>query len=39
MTRVDVLNMEKSRSGNGVLVWPGDSPLLVERLYIGASQA
>lgn len=33
-TRVDVLNMENSRHGNGVLVWPGESPLRVEALEI-----
>lgn len=33
-TRVDVLNMENSRLGNGVLVWPGDAPLRVEPLVI-----
>ncbi|NVM96118.1 metallophosphoesterase family protein [Arthrobacter wenxiniae] len=38
ITRVDVLNMEKSPSGNGVLVWTGDSPLLIETLHIGGSQ-
>lgn len=33
-TRVDVLNMEYSRLGNGVLVWPGKVPLRVEPLPI-----
>lgn len=33
-TRVDVLNMENSRLGNGVLVWPGDAPLRIEPLAI-----
>jgi hypothetical protein len=33
-TRVDVLNMEKSRLGNGVLVWPGKMPLRIEPLPI-----
>ncbi len=33
-TRVDVLNMENSRYGNGVLVWPGPSPLRIEPLEI-----
>lgn len=33
-TRVDVLNMENSRLGNGVLVWPGDAPLRIEPLVI-----
>lgn len=33
-TRVDVLNMENSRHGNGVLVWPGIAPLRVESLEI-----
>jgi hypothetical protein len=36
-TRVDVLNMENSRLGNGVLVWPGEVPLRVEPLTISAS--
>jgi predicted phosphodiesterase len=34
VTRVDVLNMENSRHGNGVLVWPGTPPLRVEPLDI-----
>jgi predicted phosphodiesterase len=34
-TRVDVLDMEGSRAGNGVLVWPGNPPLRVEPLFIG----
>lgn len=33
-TRVDVLNMENSRFGNGVLVWPGEVPLRIEALSI-----
>lgn len=33
-TRVDVLNMENSREGNAVLLWPGDLPLQVEPLVI-----
>lgn len=33
-TRVDVLNMENSRYGNGVLVWPGKAPLRIEPLDI-----
>ncbi len=33
-TRVDVLNMENSRDGNAVLVWPGGRPLRVEPLRI-----
>lgn len=33
-TRVDVLNMENSRLGNGVLVWPGKVPLRIEPLLI-----
>lgn len=33
-TRVDVLNMEKSREGNAVLLWPGNLPLRVEPLVI-----
>lgn len=36
-TRVDVLNMENSREGNAVLLWPGDLPLLVEPLIIGGT--
>ena len=34
VTRVDVLNMENSRHGNGVLVWPGKAPLRMEPLEI-----
>ena len=34
VTRVDVLNMENSRHGNGVLVWPGKAPLRIESLEI-----
>lgn len=34
VTRVDVLNMENSRHGNGVLVWPGNAPLRIEPLEI-----
>lgn len=34
VTRVDVLNMENSRHGNGVLVWPGQAPLRIEPLEI-----
>lgn len=33
-TRVDVLGMETSPAGNGVLVWPGDTPLRIEPLLI-----
>lgn len=33
-TRVDVLDMENSPAGNGVLVWPGDTPLRIEPLLI-----
>jgi hypothetical protein len=33
-TRVDVLNMEYSRLGNGVLVWSGEAPLRIEPLPI-----
>lgn len=33
-TRVDVLNMENSRYGNGVLVWPGQFPLRIDPLEI-----
>ncbi|MBT8162548.1 MULTISPECIES: metallophosphoesterase [Arthrobacter] len=33
-TRVDVLDMEYSRHGNGVLVWPGVPPLRIEPLEI-----
>jgi hypothetical protein len=36
VTRVDVLHMENSREGNGILVWPGD-PLRVEPLFIKGS--
>ncbi|WP_139005462.1 metallophosphoesterase [Arthrobacter crystallopoietes] len=35
-TRVDVLNMNLSRDGNAVLVWPGSFPLRVEPLPIGS---
>lgn len=34
VTRVDVLNMENSRHGNGVLVWPGQVPLRIDPLEI-----
>lgn len=34
VTRVDVLNMENSRHGNGVLVWPGQVPLRIDPLDI-----
>ncbi|MDT0168874.1 metallophosphoesterase [Pseudarthrobacter sp. BRE9] len=34
ITRVDVLDMENSRNGNGVLVWPGKAPLRIEPLEI-----
>lgn len=34
-TRVDVLNMNSSREGNAVLVWPDGTPLRVEPLRIG----
>lgn len=33
-TRVDVLNMENYRLGNGVLVWPGETPLRINPLTI-----
>lgn len=33
-TRTDVLNMENSREGNAVLVWPGSTPLPIEPLFI-----
>lgn len=33
-TRVDVLDMEGSREGNAVLVWPGATPLRIEPLMI-----
>jgi predicted phosphodiesterase len=33
-TRVDVLNRENSRHGNGVLVWPSRAPMRVEPLEI-----
>lgn len=34
ITRVDVLDMENSRHGNGVLVWPGRAPLRIDPLEI-----
>lgn len=34
ITRVDVLDMENSREGNCVLVWPGNTPLRIEPLII-----
>jgi hypothetical protein len=34
ISRIDVLNKEHSREGNGVLVWPGEAPLRIEPLYI-----
>ncbi|WP_336716273.1 metallophosphoesterase family protein [Arthrobacter sp. USHLN218] len=36
-TRVDVLDMNLSRDGNAVLVWPGNFPLRVEPLRICGS--
>lgn len=33
-TRVDVLDMEHSRQGNGVLLWPGRTPMRVDPLEI-----
>jgi hypothetical protein len=36
-TRVDVLDMENSRDGNAVLVWPGEAPLRIEPLPVRAS--
>lgn len=36
-TRVDVLNMENSRDGNAVLLWPGETPLRIEPLRISGS--
>jgi hypothetical protein len=35
-TRVDVLDMDGSRTGNAVLVWPGD-PLRIEPLMVGGA--
>lgn len=37
-TRVDVLNMNSSRDGNAVLIWPGELPLRVEPLRIGSAE-
>lgn len=37
ITRVDVLNMEHSKNGNGVLVWPSQPPLRIEPLHISSS--
>lgn len=34
ITRVDVLDKENSRHGNGVLVWPNQSPLRIDALEI-----
>lgn len=34
-TRVDVLDMNGSKSGNAVLVWPGTPPLRIEPLIVG----
>ncbi|MFK4298472.1 putative phosphodiesterase [Arthrobacter sp. GAS37] len=34
ITRVDVLDKENSREGNGVLVWPGKAPLRIESLAV-----
>ena len=33
-TRIEVLDKEKSRYGNGILVWPGRSPLRIDPLEI-----
>ncbi|WP_426763062.1 metallophosphoesterase family protein [Pseudarthrobacter sp. 1G09] len=38
VTRVDVLNKENSRHGNGVLVWPGQVPLRIDPLDIRNGQ-
>lgn len=37
VSRVDVLNREYSREGNGVLVWPSETPLRIEPLHIRGS--
>lgn len=34
ISRIDVLDCENSRTGNGVLVWPGEPPLRIEPLII-----
>lgn len=34
VSRVDVLGMEGDRAGNGVLVWPGKTPLRIDPLFI-----
>ena len=34
ITRVEVLDQEKSREGNAVLVWPGEAPMRVEPLIV-----
>lgn len=36
-TRVDVLDMDGSRTGNAVLVWPGD-PLRIEPIMVGGAE-
>lgn len=36
---MDVLNMEHSKNGNGVLVWPGSPPLRLEPLHISGAPA
>lgn len=38
ITRVDVLNKENSRHGNGVLVWPSLSPLRIDPLEISGTK-
>lgn len=39
VTHVDVLNMEHSKNGNGVLVWPSSPPLRIEPLHISGAPA
>jgi hypothetical protein len=38
ISRVDVLNKEHSREGNAVLLWPGETPLRIEPLYVKDSK-
>lgn len=37
-TRVDVLDMNSSRDGNAVLVWPSNFPLRIEPLRVGGAR-
>jgi hypothetical protein len=38
ISRVDVLGKEHSRGGNAVLVWPGETPLRIEPLFVSGRE-